>query len=384
MTFLQKFLHLEAASGILLAACTLVALVIANSPLNETYTHALNFTFFSLTLHHWINDGLMAIFFFVVGMEIKHELVVGELSTPKKAGLPILAAIGGMLFPAAIYHFFNLSGPAAHGWGIPMATDIAFAVSLLSVFGKRVPFSLKVFLLALAIVDDLGAVLVIAFFYTQKIAFLYLLAAAGVFLLIYLARIFRFRCYATYIALGTAAWFFFLRSGVHATVAGVILGFLTPLGIRNDEGRIESPLNDLVELLHPFVNFLIMPIFALANAGVDLRGNNFGELIAHPVSLGIGFGLIFGKPIGIVLLSWLGTLLKIAELPKGLRWSQIAGVGLVGGIGFTMALFIGGLALPAELEMVSKAGILVGSSVAALAGAGVLFFVLDKPGTHRD
>ena len=375
--FIQKFLALESASSILLALATLLALFLANSSLHEAYEQVLRFSLYGLTVHHWINDGLMTIFFFVVGMEIKNELAVGELSSTRKAALPMVAALGGMVVPALVYVIFNTRGSELRGWGIPMATDIAFAVGVLSLFGKRVPLALKVFLLALAIVDDLGAVLVIALFYTQEISGLFLAGSASIFILVTLARLWGVRSTLPYWVLGSLAWYCCLRSGVHATVAGVILGFLTPVSLGERSGKVRSPLRDLVHTLHPAVNFGIMPIFALANAGVDLRSLGLADLL-HPVSTGVGLGLFLGKPIGIALFSFLATAFGLGELPKGVRWTQLLGVGALGGIGFTMALFISSLALPPEMEIYSKAGILGGSILAALVGALVLSFALPK------
>lgn len=359
---IRKFLQIEAASGIILAACTVLALTIANGPLNEGYMHWLHAPALGLSIHNWINDGLMAIFFFSVGMEIKRELLEGELSSVPKAALPILAALGGMILPALIYRCFNPSAPTAHGWGIPMATDIAFAVGVLSLFGRRVPLALKVFLLALAIADDLGAVLVIAVFYTERIFPLYLAGAAVIFGGV--AYGWRRGWALVQIPLAIAAWYCFLRSGVHATIAGVILGLLVPL----------QPLHAVVRALHPYVNFLIMPIFALANAGVSLHGIE----LSHPVTLGIICGLAAGKPIGIFLFSLLGVLTRVAELPRGVSWGQIFAVGIIGGIGFTMALFISGLALPEEMQMYAKTGILGASLLTAGVGALALAISLRR------
>lgn len=370
---LEKFLAIEASSGILLGLATVLALILANSPLAPFYFSILEFPA-GLSLHHWINDGLMTIFFFVVGMEIKKELLVGELASAKKAALPIFGALGGMVVPAFLYWLLNGGTTGAAGWGIPMATDIAFAIGVISLFGKRVPLSLKVFLLALAIVDDLGAVLVIAIFYTREISTFYLAACISIFILIALARFWGLRFLPAYVLLGAFAWFCLLRSGVHATVAGVALGFLTPIRLPNGE----SPLTQLVGRLHPWVNYFIMPIFALANAGVALRGLEIGPVLQHPICLGVGAGLFLGKPIGISLSVWLGSALRLCELPRGVRWMPLLGVGLLGGIGFTMALFISKLALSADLEVYSKVGILGGSLLSALAGAAILAAFLPK------
>jgi Na+:H+ antiporter, NhaA family len=360
-----------------------VALVLANSPFGAAYEHLIHEQVGPLTLHQWINDGLMVIFFFVVGMEIKRELVEGELASPRQAALPIAAAVGGMAGPALVYLFFNRSGDAAEGWGIPMATDIAFAVAALSLFGKRVPAALKIFLLALAIVDDLGAVLVIAFFYTSNIAGPYLGLAAltlGAIALMKEAGVGR---YPPYLALGGLLWFAILKSGVHATIAGVLLGLFTPLRFEGREGPAPhpEPLGDLVHRLHPYVNLFIMPIFALVNAGVRLVGGEkgaSGSILEHPVFAGVALGLLLGKPLGIFAVSYASVGLKLASLPRGVRWGQLFGVGCLGGIGFTMALFVTNLALDPALEVYAKAAILAASALAGVLGAVILFVSLPK------
>ncbi len=368
----SRFFALESASAFVLAACTVTALLLANSGASAGYFSLLETRLFGLSLLHWINDGLMAIFFFVVGMEIKRELVIGELASPKKAALPIAAAIGGMVAPALVYLFFNRSVPASQGWGIPMATDIAFAVAVLGFF--RVPPALKVFLLALAIVDDLGAVLVIALFYTSSISGPWLAGAAMALLLMILLRKAGVRRYLPFIALGVFTWFCVLKSGVHATVAGVIIGLLTPLRLSGEEEF--TPLDDLIHRLHPWVSFGIMPVFALANAGVALGAG--GVDWGNPVFLGIALGLFLGKPVGILLACRLSVWAGLAQLPGGVRWGQLLAVGLLGGVGFTMALFISSLALPPELEIYSKTGILAGSSASALVGALLLLALKSR------
>lgn len=370
---LARFFATEASSGALLALATIVAMALANSPAADGYFHLLHTYFLGLSLQHWINDGLMVIFFFVVGMEIKREMVKGELSNPKQAALPIAGALGGMVVPALVYYWLNPQYPESRGWGIPMATDIAFAVGILSFFGRRVPFPLKIFLLALAIVDDLGAVLVIAFFYTKEIAGPFLgFAALGLGATVLLKKA-GIRSYIPYVAAGVAVWYCVLRSGVHATVAGVLLGFLTPLEFRQDK-----PLEDLVHKIHPWMSFLIMPVFALANAGVSLGGAAFGELAGNSIFQGVGLGLLIGKPVGIVCLSWLAVKMKIAQLPRGIDWGDMLGVGFLGGIGFTMALFVSSLALYPEQEIYSKTGILFGSLLAILAGCITLMIAFRK------
>jgi NhaA family Na+:H+ antiporter len=372
-SYLARFFATEASSGALLALATIAAMAVANSPASESYFHLLHTEAFGLSLHHWINDGLMVIFFFVVGMEIKREMVAGELSNPKQAALPIAGALGGMIAPALIYYWLNPQYPESRGWGIPMATDIAFAVGILSFFGRRVPFPMKIFLLALAIVDDLGAVLVIAFFYTKEIAGPYLgFAALGLGATVLLKKA-GIRSYIPYVAAGIAVWYCVLRSGVHATVAGVLLGFLTPLEFRQDK-----PLEDLVHKIHPWMSLLIMPVFALANAGVNLEGAELSALADSSIFQGVGLGLLLGKPIGIVGLAWLAVKMKIAQLPRGIDWGDMLGVGFLGGIGFTMALFVSSLALYPEQEIYSKTGILIGSLAAIVAGCAILGFAFRK------
>ena len=371
---LVAFLKTESASGVVLGICAVVAMLLANSPISSSYFDILHAKVLGLSIQHWINDGLMTIFFFVIGMEIKKEILVGELSSLRKAALPIAAAIGGMVVPALIYFSFNSKAPNSNGWGIPMATDIAFALGVLTLFGKRVPLSLKIFLLALAIVDDLGAVLVIALFYTKQINILGLGLAAFSFAVILVGRKLGTRSYYYYLALGAVAWFGFLYSGVHATVAGVILGLMTPFKIEYGTSLIDSysPLEELIHKLHPLVSFGIMPIFALANAGISIRGVELGPMVSNPIHLGILFGLLIGKPVGITLFSYLAVRLGLGQLPENLKWKHIIGVAFLGGIGFTMALFISGLALSPEQEIFSKTGIMLASVIAALLGSVVL------------
>jgi NhaA family Na+:H+ antiporter len=355
-----------------LILCTLAALVIANSKLESAYESVLAFHLGGLSLHHWVNDGLMTIFFFVIGLEIKREILTGELSSLKKAMFPVFAAIGGMIAPAIIYHQLNPSGPAAPGWGIPMATDIAFALGVLALLGKHVPFSLKVFLLSLAIVDDLGAVLVIAVFYTEEIGIAGILIMMAGVAAVVAARAFSFRSYAVYVCLGLLLWFGVLKSGVHATIAGVILGFLTPMELQGRDGKTFSPVHQLIDALHPWVAFAIMPLFALANAGVSLGGTSAVSLFENPVSLGILGGLIVGKPVGILFASFAGHFSKAASLPDNLSWWHIGGASVLGGIGFTMAIFITNISLPVEQLAQAKLGILVASCVSAVAGYAIL------------
>ena len=417
----QRFAQVEASGGILLLFCTVVALIWANSPSASTYfdlwdTHfSIGFAgqVLDMSLHHWINDGLMAIFFFVVGLEIKRELLVGELASLRRATLPIVAALGGMLVPAAIYVAFNGGTPGAVGWGIPMATDIAFALGILTLVGRRAPLALKVFLAALAIADDLGAVLVIAIFYTADLAWTSLAAAGGVFLLLIAANRAGIREPLVYALLGIGLWFAFFHSGVHATLAGVVLALTIPFAARlntttflrrsrrlldhfeaagesgqsvatNQERQevlqalettceqVQTPLQRLEHALLPWVTYAIMPIFALANAGVAL-GNDFTTALVHPVSLGIIGGLVVGKQVGITLFAWLAVRTGLAVLPDGVTWRHIYGVGWLAGIGFTMSLFISNLAFAGSpLLDLAKTGILAASLVAGLIGWTIL------------
>ena len=425
LTPFERFFSLQASTGIVLLFAALLALFWANSPWSQIYYKILHYPLgihvggFSLSysLHHWVNDALMVIFFFVVGLEIKRELSIGELSTPKKAALPIFAALGGMLVPALLYLFFNVQGDTRIGWGIPMATDIAFAVGVLSLLSKRVPFSLKVFLLALAIVDDLGAVLVIAFFYSQEITGMFLAFAGLIIFIIFCAKRVGIGNIAFYIFCGVCLWFFVLKSGVHSTVAGVILGLMCPSKwIMDREKNLENirkvflsipsykevkqlvkltrslhtPTHRLIEDLHPYVTWIIMPVFAFFNAGVEFEsGFSFVEFSSHPVSLGIFFGLLLGKPIGILIFSFLAVHLKLAVWPSGFNWRRLTGVGFLAGIGFTMALFISHLSFDSrpELEIYSKFSILLASLLAMLVGLAFLLFsgkdVLDKQGTEN-
>ncbi|MYE07845.1 MAG: Na+/H+ antiporter NhaA [Oligoflexia bacterium] len=414
---LERFFSLEASTGVVLLCCALLALLWANSPWSEVYYKILHYPVgihlgpfsLSFSLHHWVNDALMVIFFFVVGLEIKRELSVGELSTPKKAALPIFAALGGMFIPALFYLVFNPQGITQVGWGIPMATDIAFAIGVLSLVSKRVPFSLKVFLLALAIVDDLGAILVIALFYSQEISGRFLAFAGGLIFIIFCAKKMGIKSFLFYIFCGFGLWFFVLQSGVHATVAGVILGLMCPAGrIKNKDQKWEgirdfsssripsyktakkltnmvqslhTPAHRLIEELHFYVAWIIMPVFAFFNAGVEFKsGFSFMEFSSHPVSLGILFGLFLGKPIGVVLFSFFAVRLKLACWPKDFNWRKLTGVGFLAGIGFTMALFISHLSFPKypELAVYSKLSILLASLLAMLTGLIFIFFSGDS------
>ncbi len=377
--FLNKFLRSEALSGILLLAAALAAIVLANSPLKDAYHHAahLPIRFGSgvfgadTTLVHAINDGLMAVFFLLVGLEIKREFLTGELSGKGAAIVPVAAASGGAAAPALIYAAFNAGGPAAHGWGIPMATDIAFAVGVLALLGRHVAPVFKVFLTAVAVVDDLIAVLVIAFFYTESLSLPALgvvaLACAGLFALNRAGV----RALAPYLVVGFALWLGMAKSGVHATIAGVLLGAFVPAGAAA-EG--ESPLRRLERALHPWVAFGIMPLFALANAGVTVPSGKLGAMLTSPIGLGIVLGLFFGKQIGIFGTTFALARLGVGNVPVDRRARRsLWGVALLGGIGFTMSLFVSGLAFThPEMTDVSKAAILAGSLISGLAGAAVL------------
>ena len=377
---LDRFIETESASGIVLAICTVAAMLFANSSFSAAYFHFFEIKLLGLTLHHWINDGLMTIFFFVVGMEIKREIVAGELSTLKKAALPIAAAVGGMIAPAFIYWLLNKGTAGAHGWAIPMATDIAFALAVLTLFGARVPLALKIFLLALAIVDDLGAVIVIAVFYTEEIRVVGLAGLAASMAIIILARTLRLTSYFLYVFIGILAWGATLYSGIHATIAGVLVGLVTPFVIYTDKKELNnySPLNDLIHKLHPWVGFVIMPVFALANAGISLQGVDYNSLLNNSIFSGVWIGLFVGKPLGIFAFSLIVVKLGLATMPRGLRWQHLAGVSILGGIGFTMALFISSLSLDFGHMIFAKAAVLFGSLLAGVVGfLWLKFFLRD-------
>ena len=417
----QRFFAAEAAGGVLLLVCAAVALIWANSPASAGYfalwqqevTVGAGPLLIQKPLLLWINDGLMAIFFFLIGLEIKREVLVGELKSPRKAALALAAAIGGMVVPALFYLAVNAGGPGAGGWGIPMATDIAFALGVLALLGKRAPLALKIFLTALAIVDDLGAVLVIAFFYTAKLSTGALMGAAGFFAVLVLMNRLGVRRTSVYVILGIGLWVCFLKSGVHATIGGVLLALTVPArGLLNapsflqkardflfeveedaKAGRVEPtadqsdavhslsviaehaqpPLTRMEHALHGWVAFFIMPVFALANAGVAM-GGDLGALISNPVALGIVAGLVLGKPIGVFLCAWLAVKLGIAGLPQGVNWMQIFGVACLTGIGFTMSIFIASLAFAGAPELLdsAKTGILLASVVSGVIGMALL------------
>ncbi len=413
---LQVFLHTEVAGGVVLLVAAVVALGWANSPLSESYT-ALWETPLSLRLgslglaedlRHWVNDLLMALFFFVVGLEIKRELVHGDLREPRAAALPLLCAVGGMVVPALLYSLINAGGPGLPGWGIPMATDIAFALGVLALVGARAPAGLKVFLLTLAVVDDLGAILVIAVFYSSGVAASWLWLAAGTVAAILVMRRLEIRALAPYVAAAGVLWLAVYASGVHATIAGVILGLLTPAwpfhppeavteaaaghldGLRDripdgiaDEGEqtsllevqrlaseAVSPLARLQSKLHPWSSFVVLPLFALANAGVVLSGAELAAVVREPVSLGVVVGLVVGKPLGIVAAAYLAVRMGLARLPAGVGWLEVVGVAGLAGVGFTVSIFIAGLAFDSpQLVDTAKVGILAASLLSGVLGA---------------
>jgi NhaA family Na+:H+ antiporter len=402
-----RFLDVEAAGGIVLVVAAAIALVWANSPWHGGYealwSTPIEFRVGSYQheedLRHWVNDGLMALFFFVVGLEIKRELTTGELRDRRQVALPVVAAVGGMAVPALIYAAFNAGGPGASGWGIPMATDIAFALGVLAVLGSRVPPPLKVFLLTLAIVDDLGAIAVIAVFYADDVEPVYLLAAVGVMLLVVAMRRLHVTYPPLYVLAGGALWLTVYESGVHATIAGVIMGLLAPARPWQSEVEAEavvevlenrdqltaedvratataikqsvSTADRLIDLLHPWTSYLVIPVFALANAGLRLNQNPLSA--SAEVFLGVLFGLVIGKVLGITGFAWLAVRAGLARLPAGVGWRQFTGVAALAGIGFTVSIFITGLAFTDEtLSDASKVGILVASTIAAAIGALVL------------
>lgn len=378
---LRRFLDSESAGGLVLMAAAALALLIANSPLGRTYFDTLHLPLGGLDLLHWINDGLMAVFFLFVGLEIKREVLDGQLSTWSRRALPGLAALGGMAAPAGVYLALNWSNPAAvRGWAIPAATDIAFALGVLSLLGPRVPASLKVFLAALAIIDDLGAVLIIALFYTAELS-VWALAGAGAVLLA-LVGLNRLRIHRLepYLALGALLWVLVLQSGVHATLAGVLLAFTIPLRpapARPDEP--DSPLHKLEYGLAPWVAFLVVPVFGFANAGVSLAGVGPATLLS-PVPLGVLGGLFIGKQLGIFGFCWIAVRAGWADLPAHASWAQLYGVALLCGIGFTMSLFIGLLAFnDPELQDAVKIGVLAGSLAAGVSGWALLRLARPQP-----
>lgn len=369
----EKFFKSEAASGILLLAVTVLALIVANSPLADSYFHTLHAVVAGLSIHHWINDGLMALFFLLVGLEIRHELGHGELSTWAGRALPGLAALGGMVVPATIYAAFNWGG-ALHGWAIPTATDIAFSLGVLAMLGSRAPASLKIFLTALAIIDDLGAVVIIAVFYGSGLSLPFLGLATATLAVLEVMNRMGVKRLAPYLLLGAVLWFFVLKSGIHATIAGVLLAFVIPTG-----HGAASPALKLEEALAGWVAFLIVPLFAFANAGVSLAGITVTTLL-QPITLGVAVGLFIGKQVGIFGACWLGVKTGLCRLPEGTSWAAVYGVALLCGIGFTISLFIGALAFSDEASVAAaKLGVLAGSLVSGVAG----WLVLSRLGAAK-
>lgn len=425
----QQFFNKEASSSILLISATVIALIWINSNVGETYHRfwhtEISFTFghfhISKTLLHWVNDGLMSLFFFTVGLEIKREILVGELATPKKALLPVIAALGGMIVPGLIYAALNVGSPTIHGWGIPVATDIAFALGAVAVFGRKLPVGLRIFLTAFAIADDLGAVVIIAIFYTKEIVWSNLIISLFLIFGLAVANFFWIRQTLIYAILGLAVWFFVLGSGVHPTIAGVIVSLFVPARGRYDTDNflqnvkkitekfeceeqscgysillnqehmyavqalelachdVETPLQRLMHALHPWVAFLILPLFAMGNTGLIFRGIVFSEAVSNPVILGIIFGLVVGKPIGILLFSYLSVKTGLASLPQEVRWSHIFGGAMLGGIGFTMSLFLSELSFtdPHIIDY-ARIAILTGSILSAVLGMSYLGIIISS------
>jgi NhaA family Na+:H+ antiporter len=378
-----EFTKSESSSGIILLLSAITAIIIANSSFSTAYNNILHtyvtigYKDFSLSMSilHWVNDGLMAIFFLVVGMEIKRELVIGELKSFKKTILPIAAAIGGMVVPALIYNLFNYNKPTSTGWGIPMATDIAFALGVLSLVAKKAPKGIVVFLTALAIVDDLGAIIVIAIFYTNQISWIALIMALVVFIALLLANKFEVKFTSFYILGGLVLWFCILKSGIHSTIAGVLLGMVLPLG-KNAHEFETSILHKLEHILTPWSSFVIMPIFALANSGIPIDFHSFSKIILSPASIGIIFGLFFGKQIGIFGISYILVKLKIAKLPSKVTKRHLFGASVLGGIGFTMSLFVSSLSFPDELTLsTAKMSIILASILAVIVGTIIFKFI---------
>jgi Na+:H+ antiporter, NhaA family len=360
----KEFFESEKSGGILLIICAILSISLANSAFQEPYTHFWHTKFLGLSLEHYINDGLMAIFFLLIGLELEREIYTGELSNLKKASLPLFGALGGMLIPAAIFLYFNYNTPTQSGAGIPMATDIAFALGILSLLGNKIPLSLKIFLTALAVIDDLGAIIIIAFFYTSELVLLNFGIALGIFALLLLLNRLKIYSLFPYLIGGFAMWYFMLQSGVHATITGVLLAFAIPFG----KGDAKSPSYILQHRLHKPVAFLILPIFALANTAIIL-GSQWTESFSQPQNIGIITGLVLGKPLGISLFCWLAVLFNFSALPADIKWKNIIGAGLLGGIGFTMSIFITLLAFDRpEVINSSKLAILSASLVSGIVG----------------
>lgn len=364
----KEFFESEKSGATMLLFCTLISILMTNTLFGQNYLNFWQREFFGLSIEHWINDGLMAIFFLLIGLELERELYVGELSNFKNALLPIFAAIGGMIVPALIYFTLNHGTPTQDGIGIPMATDIAFALGVLAILGNRIPASLKVFVVAYAVIDDLGAIIIIALFYTAKLSILYLAGALVVWvILVMFNRLFKMQSLIPYMIGGILMWFLMLKSGIHATVAGVLLAFAIPF-LSKDKNQ-DSPSHRLEHLLHKPAAFIILPLFALANTGIIFSGNWINSLLSFN-GLGIAVGLILGKPIGVLLMCLLAVSLGLCRLPSDLKWSHIAGAGMLGGIGFTMSIFITNLAFVGNPEVInaSKIAILIVSLTAGIIG----------------
>lgn len=374
--YFKKFFQFAQSSGNLLIICVVLSLLIANSSFGDNFQNLLDSFIGPYSVSMWINDGLMAIFFLLVGLEIKRELVEGELSSFKSASLPIFAAIGGMLVPALIFAFFNHGSEYQNGWGIPMATDIAFSLAIISMLGKRVPASVKIFLTALAIVDDLGAIVVIAIFYTEKLELTYLLLSGLIMLVLVLLNFFKVTKHIFYIVPGIFLWYFMHHSGIHATIAGVLLAFTIPTNISTTE---ISPLEKLEEKLHFPVSYIIMPIFALANTNIKFHNGMVDGLFTN-FGYGIILGLVLGKVIGINLFSYIAIKLKLSDLPNKSNWSQMLGAGLLAGIGFTMSIFIALLSYKGNtaIQDEAKFAILVASAISGFSGYFLLKLLAKK------
>ena len=379
------FFQLEAASGLVLLIAAIIALIISNSDFSDLYFHILEQYLFigintfglKLSVHHWINDALMAIFFFFVTLEIKREFIQGELSNLKKALLPIIAAVGGMLIPALFYIVINLdNSETLNGWAIPSATDIAFSLGILSLLGSRVPISLKIFLTALAIIDDLGAILIIAFFYSGDLSISYLSLMLISYILLLTLNKFGYKKFLPYLIIGIFMWYFTYKSGIHATIAGVLLASTIPHRQKNKDFSL---LIKIEHLISPYVAFIIMPLFAFANAGVSLSGLSISSLML-PVPLGILSGLFFGKQLGVMLFSFISVKLKIAQMPDNSSWMSIYGVSILTGIGFTMSLFVGNLAFAENTQHIDgvKIGVLAGSLLSTVFGYFLLLITSKK------
>ncbi len=370
----RRFTESERTVGLVLVACAVVSLILSNSSIGASYTGFFHTEIAGHSLEHWINDGLMTIFFLLIGLELEREIYIGELSQIKNSVLPIVAAIGGMLVPAGFYLWFNFGSPTQSGAGIPMATDIAFALGILSLVGSKVPASLKVFLTALAVIDDLGAILIIAIFYTNDLSWAALGIAMGIFVVLLILNRLKVRNLIPYLLGGVAMWYFMLHSGVHATITGVLLAFAIPFG----NGDKKSTSYILQDFLHKPVAFIILPIFAFANTAIILSGS-FSELVTMNYSLGIITGLLLGKPIGIFLFSFLAVSIGLCKLPRNVNWPSLASVGFLGGIGFTMSIFITLLAFKDPLVINNaKLIILIASSMAGILGYSFLKLSLKR------